>query len=149
MQHSKELLNYKYIRDFQTIYPYSTKYSPQTLRQVFQGIIEEISNILLLQPNGIIIDGLGYFACSKKEEPYAVVYGDRLYINDYSITIDFFPELFKYVKLYGYVFKPSKALVRRLYKEVDSRNIQYQNHIKLLKKINPNGKVYFNRRTNK
>ena len=139
MLHSKELLNFKYIRDFQLAYPHSTKYSPQTLRQIFKGMIEEITNVLLLQPNGMIIDGLGYFACSKKYEPYMVRYGDKLYANDYSITIDFFPEVFKYFKLYGYVFKPSVALTTRLYKEIDNRNIQYVNHIKLLKKINPNG----------
>lgn len=148
MKQVKVINNKQNLRRFKRKFPSAKKYSIDTLKQLTDGILDEISNLIIEQPNGIVLDKIGYFCMvlpNDKDDNSRL----KLFESGHSYLRDeteelyflyFFPDIFRFKYLQRHLIRASSTFKKKFNKFREYNRIEYKNHYDVLKKLNKNVK---------
>lgn len=112
------------------------KYTDTEWRKMMAAFWDKVGEVLINQPNGVVLDGMGYFAFpSYMKKARHPVTGKTTFKNDGLIyQPEFFGEVFNKFYFLGMSLKLSRNLNRKWWKLVESGK-NYVIHLNTIKKL--------------
>lgn len=119
------------------------------LKKLAYDFFDTCGDLLVNQPNGIVIDSIGYFSNAVYNISNVRKLNHTTHINLISdgriYKSTFFPRIFKYIPLYNWSFKIAERRKHDMAEKIRG-GMKYLCHYNLLKKQKNNGRNYFLRR---
>jgi len=116
------------------------KYTQKEWREVSRAFWDKAGEILVNQPNGIVLDGLGYFSfpvySKKVRSPFT---GKTTFKQNGEVPYpQFFGSIYKHFYLGGLSFDLSRKHKKEWYKRLEE-GMKYKHHYHIIKDILGNG----------